>query len=97
MNFRIIPVPGEHTGLNYASLRLYADHPRTRGTYLLGEDRKKSLGGSSPYPGNIRLKRPGSKDYQRIIPVPGEHTLSSVFSSSHITDHPRTRGTYSKL
>ena len=90
----IIPAHAGFTRAVYGARSREADHPRTRGVYLIPGARTTTGAGSSPHTrglprGHNTRKRPGG-----IIPAHAGFTQRLVQRAVWRGDHPRTRGVY---
>ena len=90
----IIPALAGNT--HYASLRtgVRADHPRSRGEYLLPSPLFLAGEGSSPLSRGIQGRKENIMTTPRIIPALAGNTPSGTTSATSSADHPRSRGEY---
>ena len=71
-----------------------ADHPRSRGVYVVGQEVHGVLEGSSPLARGLRQGRPPCRPQQGIIPARAGFTGTLSASPGTGWDHPRSRGVY---
>ena len=89
---RIIPA---RAGFTPASPASPADHPRSRGVYVVGWLPKLGTRGSSPLARGLLEPRPVDLGGARIIPARAGFTVERGMSVALLRDHPRSRGVYS--
>ena len=91
---RIIPARAGFTGLTLRRRTPPADHPRSRGVYVVAVPRWATSAGSSPLARGLRLMASPAHAGRRIIPARAGFTLSAVVREQRRGDHPRSRGVY---
>ncbi len=75
----------------------YMDHPRSRGVYSPHPPPTRGRQGSSPLARGLPWQVIcGARDFG-IIPARAGFTNRNQLQTSHVTDHPRSRGVYSFL
>ena len=72
-----------------------ADHPRSRGVYVLQEPSDQGAAGSSPLARGLLRRLLADAAKARIIPARAGFTRPSIRLGDAGTDHPRSRGVYS--
>ena len=72
------------------------DHPRSRGVYIVEHESCEERNGSSPLARGLRRRCRASAPSGRIIPARAGFTRASTWRPSTRTDHPRSRGVYSR-
>ena len=92
----IIPARAGFTSWPPRPRSSWADHPRSRGVYPLTFSQTTTCGGSSPLARGLLtlLETPVRPD--RIIPARAGFTPPVRVNSQPKTDHPRSRGVYSR-
>ena len=93
----IIPARAGFTRVARWRAAVMADHPRSRGVYLLAHQSPLLVPGSSPLARGLRWRstRPGTGP--GIIPARAGFTSSAIHASARPSDHPRSRGVYREL
>ena len=91
---RIIPAHAGFTALAQDHQILRADHPRTRGVYVMGYMSHPLSVGSSPHTRGLLRDGLLPEDRRGIIPAHAGFTMSRSTSPYSSADHPRTRGVY---
>ena len=91
---RIIPARAGFTGRRIGSARSAADHPRSRGVYLVPNPSCGYRWGSSPLARGLRPTLPQRLPRRRIIPARAGFTGRGAFQEPKQMDHPRSRGVY---
>ena len=91
---RIIPALAGNTVAVYGGGEALADHPRSRGEYLLPPVYGGGENGSSPLSRGIRSGRVLFFAASRIIPALAGNTLPRQRRWLTAWDHPRSRGEY---
>ena len=91
---RIIPARAGFTGYASGRRSIQADHPRSRGVYVLGDERGSSEAGSSPLARGLPWDRIDLDAGTRIIPARAGFTLLLRYPAVRARDHPRSRGVY---
>ena len=91
---RIIPAHAGFTGARRAHEVPAADHPRTRGVYLLKTGTAPGIPGSSPHTRGLRGAEVHPWAPIRIIPAHAGFTRPRRSRGPGPRDHPRTRGVY---
>ena len=94
---RIIPALAGNTRDRQRRERRTPDHPRSRGEYLIIGLVHLVAGGSSPLSRGIRPCCQICGNGGRIIPALAGNTIDSLHHLCPISDHPRSRGEYSKI
>ena len=94
---RIIPARAGFTRVSRACARSCRDHPRSRGVYAIRSSRRCCCLGSSPLARGLLPEVPAARQVLRIIPARAGFTLRQGRSRRPRTDHPRSRGVYSRL
>ena len=92
---RIIPALAGNTGLARPLGRAGRDHPRSRGEYCIGVQRRPRANGSSPLSRGILHRGPAPTASKRIIPALAGNTRPRRQHRRGSLDHPRSRGEYS--
>ena len=90
----IIPARAGFTPQPLLSRELGADHPRSRGVYLLGERTEWCSAGSSPLARGLLGDLTSSIGEVGIIPARAGFTVRSRLLATCSGDHPRSRGVY---
>ncbi len=93
----IIPARAGFTPQPLLSRELGADHPRSRGVYLLGERTEWCSAGSSPLARGLLGDLTSSIGEVGIIPARAGFTVRSRLLATCSGDHPRSRGVYGFL
>ena len=70
------------------------DHPRSRGVYAVRHRRRRANWGSSPLARGLLDALFSFDTSSRIIPARAGFTKCTDSASSHVRDHPRSRGVY---
>ena len=91
---RIIPARAGFTRTSSKRGQRGADHPRSRGVYVLADVGDVTEGGSSPLARGLPARVRGWTVRQGIIPARAGFTLGTYQTRSRISDHPRSRGVY---
>ena len=92
----IIPARAGFTRSRSCASGAGRDHPRSRGVYGIPEDAIPEPDGSSPLARGL-LREPDHQSPRRgIIPARAGFTRTGSRRSSRATDHPRSRGVYSR-
>ena len=94
---RIIPARAGFTANINVSTWAAADHPRSRGVYLLIRSHARCLSGSSPLARGLPAPRARLGGPSGIIPARAGFTRSRSRSHTPTGDHPRSRGVYSEI
>ena len=89
----IIPARAGFTG-DDGEVRDVADHPRSRGVYLVPGLFMCACQGSSPLARGLRPTGIGKPRGVRIIPARAGFTVNSWLGQGRNSDHPRSRGVY---
>ncbi len=90
----IIPALAGNTLYQGSSGPYPADHPRSRGEYLLVAEPCTTLVGSSPLSRGILLGAVTKDPPEGIIPALAGNTAGARSSCQGARDHPRSRGEY---
>ena len=72
----------------------FADHPRSRGVYLLASEMHTTGPGSSPLARGLHRGWDAHLSSSRIIPARAGFTSVSIPITCPMADHPRSRGVY---
>ena len=91
---RIIPARAGFTGNRRALPRANADHPRSRGVYVLEDSPFSGAQGSSPLARGLRQVSCLLVRWRRIIPARAGFTGMTPYGGRSDRDHPRSRGVY---
>ena len=91
---RIIPARAGFTLSRRFSRVNPADHPRSRGVYVVFTFRAWGVRGSSPLARGLRGCELREDDGRGIIPARAGFTASDALSDDAHWDHPRSRGVY---
>ena len=91
---RIIPARAGFTLGRPCTPTRPADHPRSRGVYLIRTPALNRASGSSPLARGLRLGGPVPPHGRRIIPARAGFTAFNPRRSLSHPDHPRSRGVY---
>ena len=90
----IIPARAGFTRRPFRGVRVYTDHPRSRGVYEHKSSGPGSRPGSSPLARGLRVGSICTGLGRRIIPARAGFTLTAQKGAPHVRDHPRSRGVY---
>ena len=90
----IIPARAGFTRCSSGSAASAADHPRSRGVYLLGRLCPLRMRGSSPLARGLRRCQPVAQRFPGIIPARAGFTSPCDAEYMFCRDHPRSRGVY---
>ena len=90
----IIPARAGFTVAGHTGFGDDADHPRSRGVYLLPREPRTARGGSSPLARGLLGMGVRAVLGPGIIPARAGFTPGAAGSSPPSTDHPRSRGVY---
>ena len=71
-----------------------ADHPRSRGVYLIHVRREQGKCGSSPLARGLLVNHFLRRDRRGIIPARAGFTVKNILAIFGHPDHPRSRGVY---
>ena len=93
----IIPARAGFTAMKRALAAEFADHPRSRGVYLMGRRIQAAPFGSSPLARGLHVAAREFNIGAGIIPARAGFTAMSRRASSLGRDHPRSRGVYSTM
>ena len=93
---RIIPARAGFTLRSAIISRARSDHPRSRGVYVSPGPMMRTPSGSSPLARGLRHSAHPRTVGPRIIPARAGFTSTIPFLWGRITDHPRSRGVYTK-
>ena len=92
--WRIIPARAGFTSAISGRITVLEDHPRSRGVYWRGGDRRSGGRGSSPLARGLLPDRDSMAPTLGIIPARAGFTRGGLFSGRSARDHPRSRGVY---
>ena len=92
----IIPARAGFTLLPGRANHSHPDHPRSRGVYSAPTPRERRESGSSPLARGLQEFRGAPTMTCRIIPARAGFTHSHSPPSTPTTDHPRSRGVYTR-
>ena len=90
----IIPARAGFTRYDCPWRRRWADHPRSRGVYVLIASRSSTQTGSSPLARGLHGDDVAALPVVGIIPARAGFTVTNLAKSAQIADHPRSRGVY---
>ena len=93
---RIIPARAGFTTVSEVTNVSCSDHPRTRGVYGVTGRWRSRRRGSSPHARGLRAGHQLRAGQRRIIPARAGFTTSAPLTGVSGSDHPRTRGVYSR-
>ena len=91
----IIPARAGFTPNNERKRRMFKDHPRSRGVYVMNVMLSENVPGSSPLARGLRRRDPAEGLMGRIIPARAGFTRCLWVACIPVEDHPRSRGVYS--
>ena len=91
---RIIPARAGFTAMKRALAAEFADHPRSRGVYLLASEMHTTGPGSSPLARGLHLHGRQGRSAFGIIPARAGFTAIFFGVVIGVPDHPRSRGVY---
>ena len=91
---RIIPALAGNTCPSLTQQQAGADHPRSRGEYLIRVVNVNVVVGSSPLSRGIPCRRNDAERRGRIIPALAGNTIPRDLRYHSTSDHPRSRGEY---
>ena len=92
----IIPARAGFTAEPLTAVQAAADHPRSRGVYVLPGGTRLAREGSSPLARGLLHRRGPSFHHTRIIPARAGFTGGPPGPGRLEGDHPRSRGVYSR-
>ena len=93
-DFRIIPARAGFTVGVHVEVSVFADHPRSRGVYVVGGAAEDPPSGSSPLARGLRPCDQGCRPVRGIIPARAGFTALRCGAFLYARDHPRSRGVY---
>ncbi len=91
---RIIPARAGFTLQRRQMIRMFSDHPRSRGVYGVVNMYDNPTDGSSPLARGLRRGIGADRETYRIIPARAGFTLGGHPPHCGRRDHPRSRGVY---
>ena len=92
----IIPARAGFTRRRRRTPATHSDHPRSRGVYIYLDATAADEAGSSPLARGLRIVGLVGRPHGRIIPARAGFTFCRLRRRAAVTDHPRSRGVYSR-
>ena len=96
LGVRIIPARAGFTQSGDGGVGAQQDHPRSRGVYAARQSSSRTASGSSPLARGLQRELSRQSGVKRIIPARAGFTSSGSSRPVWQSDHPRSRGVYSR-